>query len=114
MEEGDPHLRSVGEVAGYHIEASDGEIGHIEDFIFDDETWKIRYVVVDTKNWLPGRKVLVSPLWVEDVSWRKRRVRVDLTQEEIKSSPEYDPTAPVNRQYEERLYDYYGRPRYWD
>jgi hypothetical protein len=58
---GDMHLRSANNVAGYYIEATDGEIGHVEDFIIDDETWEIRYMVVDIRNWLPGKKVLIAP-----------------------------------------------------
>lgn len=111
---GDPHLRSVAEVSGYHIEAADGEIGHVEDFIVEDRTWWIRYLVVDTKNWLPARKVLVSPQWFHRVSWSDRTAATDLTREQIENCPEYDPSAPVNREYETRLYDYYGRPHYWD
>jgi hypothetical protein len=110
---GDPHLRSTKEVTGYRIEARDGEIGHVEDFILDDESWSVRYVVVDTRNWLPGRKVLVSPYWVDKVSWTNWNVVVALSREEVKNSPRYDPSAPVNREYEARLYDYYGRPKYW-
>jgi hypothetical protein len=113
-ESGDSHLRSVQEVAGYHIQATDGEIGHVEDFILDDETWMLRYVVVDTRNWLPGRKVIVPPSWVESVDWANRKVSVDFTREEVRTSPEYDPAAPVNREYEVRLYDFYGRPKYWE
>jgi hypothetical protein len=109
----DPHLRSTRQVSGYHIQASDGEIGHVEDFIAEDEAWVVRYIVVDTRNWLPGRKVLVAPAWIERVSWAERKVHVDLTRETIKHSPEFDPSAPVNREYELRLYDYYGRPKYW-
>jgi hypothetical protein len=60
-ERGDPHLRSTKEVAGYRIGAADGEVGHVEDFVVDDEEWAIRYVGVDTSNWLPGKKVLISP-----------------------------------------------------
>ena len=112
-ENGDSHLRSVREVTGYHIEAQDGSIGHVEDFIIDDERWKIMYLVVDTKNWLPGRKVLVSRLWIDEVSWPGSKVRVDLSREVIEKSPEFDPSKPVNREYEEVLYDYYGRPKYW-
>ena len=63
----DPHLRSTHDVSGYHIQAADGEIGHVEDFIIDDETWAIRYLVIDTKNWWYGKKVLVSPQWIERV-----------------------------------------------
>jgi hypothetical protein len=110
----DPHLRSVKEVIGYHIQASDGEIGHAEEFIVEDSDWFARYMVVDTKNWLPGREVLISPDWIKRVSWADSKVYISLSKELIKNSPEYDPASPVNRQYEERLYDYYGRPKYWD
>lgn len=111
---GNDHLRSVREVTGYHIQAADDEIGHVEDFIMEDGTWTIHYMVVDTRNWLPGRKVLVTPLWIKSVNWAESKVSVDLTRDQVKDSPEYDPTAPVNREYEVRLYDFYGRPKYWD
>ena len=107
------HLRSAREVKGYYIHAKDGEIGHVEDFIVDDETWTIRYLVVDTRNWLPSRDVLIAPSWIESVSWAENSVTVPLTTKEVKESPEYDPAQPVNRQYEVRLYDFYGRPAYW-
>jgi hypothetical protein len=110
---GDSHLRSVGEVTGYHIQAQDGEIGHIEDFLVDDEAWALRYVVVDTKNWLPGRKVLISPSWIGGIDWRDTKVTVELTKGAVRNSPKYDPSEPVNLSYEEKLYDYYGRPKYW-
>ena len=110
---GDPHLRSAKEVAGYHVQATDDEIGHIEDFVLDDESWQIRYLVVDTSNWWFGKKVLVAPDWVELVDWPERKVFVHVTKEQVKNSPEWDPAAPVNRVYEERLYDSYGRPAYW-
>jgi len=112
-ESGDPHLRSTQEVLGYYIHASDGDLGHVEDFIVDDDNWTIRYMVVDTRNWLPGKKVLVAPEWITEVSWGESKVHVDLTQDAIKDSPEYDSTETVNRVYEERLYDFYGRPKYW-
>jgi hypothetical protein len=112
-EEGDPHLRSTREVSGYHIQATDGEIGHVDDFIADDENWMIRYLVIDTRNWLPGRKVLVSPEWITRISWEENKVFVDLEKEKIKASPEFDPSRPVNREYETIFYDYYGRPHYW-
>jgi hypothetical protein len=111
--EGDPHLRSTEEVIGYHIVGLDGEVGHVEDFIADDKNWVIQYMVVDTRNWLPGRKVLVAPCWIKSVKWSETSVYVDLDQETIKNSPEYDPETPINREYEERLYDFYGRPKYW-
>lgn len=106
-------LRSCKEAMGFHIQASDGEIGHVEDFIVDDENWSLRYVVVDTRNWLPGKKVLLASWWINTVDWDNEKVGVDLTKDTIKNSPEYDPSAPVNRQYEEVFFDYYGRPKYW-
>jgi hypothetical protein len=109
----DPHLRSAKEVAGYHVHCTDGELGHVADFIIDDETWTLRYLVIDTSNWWFGKKVLVSPRWVQEVSWAKSMVYVDLPRDTIKNSPEWNPATPVNREYEERLYDYYGRPTYW-
>jgi hypothetical protein len=110
----DMHLRATKEVNGYHIDATDGKIGHVEDFIVDDQAWTIRYVVVDTRNWLPGPKVLLSPDWVQSVSWLDREVSVGVTIQEVKDSPGYDPGTPVNREYEVRLYDFFGRPKYWE
>jgi hypothetical protein len=113
-DEGDPHLRSVREVRGYHIHATDGDIGHVDDFIVDDADWAIRYLVADTRNWLPGRRVLLGCDWIQEVSWNDARVVVRHSRAEIENSPPYDPSAPVNREYEEVLHDYYGRPRYWE
>ena len=110
---GDDHLRSADEVTGYHIQATDDEIGHVEDFLVDDETWTIRYVVVDTRNWLPGRKVLIAPSWAESIDWSKSKVFVDLTRAQVKGSPEYDPSTLLDREYEKLLYDYYHRATYW-
>jgi hypothetical protein len=110
---GDPHLRSTREVIGYHIHATDEQIGHVDDFIVEDEAWVMRYMVVDTRNWLPGKKVLVAPQWTASVDWVGRQVNVDLDKETIEKGPEFDPSLPVNREYEVRLYDYYGRPHYW-
>jgi len=107
------HLRSTHEVSGYHIKAVDGEIGHIADYVVDDETWIIRYLVVDTGNWLPGKQVLLSPAWVMQIDWVDSKAHVSLSQDAVKGSPEYDPAYPINRAYEQRLYDYYGRPVYW-
>lgn len=107
-------LRSAREVMGYDIQATDDSIGHVEDYVVDIETWIIRYLVIDTRNWLPGgKKVLISPAWAEDVEWRRHRVMVSLTRAHVERSPEFDPSLPVNRKYEVTLYDYYGRPYYW-
>ncbi len=112
-EEGDPHLRSSDEVTGYHIQARDGEIGHVEDFVFDTETWLVHYLVVDTSNWMPGRRVLVSPSWVAEIDWATAQVVVDLSRETIEESPEYDPER-LNREYESQLHRHYGRKGYWE
>jgi hypothetical protein len=111
--QGDPNLRNTNELVGYHIQAIDGEIGHVEDFLIDDEDWSIRYLVVDTRNWLPGKRVLVSPLWIERVSWEDAKVFVDLQRDAIKEAPEYDAQNHIGRDYEERLFKAYDRMTYW-
>ena len=111
---GDPSLRSTRNVTGYYIEATDGDIGHVDDFIVDTTAWAIRYMLVDTRNWWPGRKVLVSPEWINEVSWPDSRVYVDMSKEAIKSAPEYDPNQPVARDYETRLFGHHNRRVYWD
>jgi hypothetical protein len=115
MDEPEPeqenHLRSFKEVKGYFIKASDGDIGHVKDFIIDDDTWALRYVAVDTRNWLPGgKKVLLSLHWVKSINWGESFFEMDLTTQAIKDGPEFDPQKPVNLETETRLYDYYGRP----
>ena len=109
----DRHLRSSEEVTGYNIGALDGEIGHVDDFIVDDETWAIRYLVVSTKNWWPGKKVLVSPAWIDNVSWDAREVAIGMTREAIKAAPEYSDAALLTREYETGLYGHYNRDGYW-
>jgi sporulation protein YlmC with PRC-barrel domain len=94
----DPHLRSTQEVIGYYITAKDGDIGHIEDIIIDDETWGIQFVVVDTKNWWPGKKVVLSPIQIERVSWQEQRVHLNITQERVQRSPEFNPSEPISWQ----------------
>ncbi|MDQ6828478.1 MAG: PRC-barrel domain-containing protein [Gemmatimonadota bacterium] len=110
---GDASLRSAGELRHYHVQGTDDAIGHVDDFIADDATWGIRYLVVDTSNWWFGEKVLVSPHWAHRISWKDKNVYVDMSRDAIKNSPEWNGEAAVNRQYEQRLYDYYGRPAYW-
>ncbi|TAM47847.1 MAG: PRC-barrel domain containing protein [Acidobacteria bacterium] len=110
----DPHLRSSLAVTGYHIQATDGDIGHVEDFLVDDRSWAIRYMIVDTTNWWPGKKVLVSPAWIERVDWAEAKVHVDVGREQIRTSPEYDPARPIERAYETRLHGHYAKPGYWN
>lgn len=110
----DPHLRSTHEVTGYHIQASDGEIGHVEDFVIDDETWAIRYMIVNTRNWWPGNTVLVSPQWIDRVSWDESKVFVTLARESIQRSPEFMEGSVLTREYEAGLHKHYRRPGYWE
>jgi hypothetical protein len=109
----DSHLRSSQEVSSYYLEAIDGEIGNVDGFVVDDEAWAIRYVVVATGSWWSGKKVLVSPVWAERVSWENSKVYVGLTREAIKDAPEYIESAMIPREYERQLHSYYGRPPYW-
>ena len=104
----DVHLRSVEAVTGYHIRASDGEIGHVEDFLVEDADWSIRYLVVDTKNWWPGKQVLVSSRSAGEVDWTDRLVNLDVDRQRIKDSPAYDPSMTIDRAYDEKLLAYYG------
>jgi sporulation protein YlmC with PRC-barrel domain len=103
------HLRGVREVTGYHILATDGEIGHVEDFLVDDRSWKIRYLMIDTSNWIGGRTVLVAPEWASRIDWVDQKVHVDVTRAEVEQSPEYDPGADIDGKYEERLAESYRR-----
>jgi uncharacterized protein YrrD len=109
----DPHLRSTQDVNDHHIQATDGEIGHVEDFIIDDEAWAIRYLIINTRNWWPGKKVLVSPQWIERVSWDESKVFVNLSRETIKHSPEYTEESLLTRDYETGLHRHYNRKGYW-
>jgi hypothetical protein len=101
------------EVSGYSLSAREGSVGHVEDFILSDDDWVVRYLAVKTGTWLSGRHVLISPKWVREILWRDRTVLLDLSNDEIRDSPPYDPDQPVNRQDEIHLYDFYGRPKYW-
>lgn len=108
-----PSLRSSNIVSKYNIQAIDGEIGHVEDFIIDTKAWMIRYLVVDTKNWLPGKKVLISTKWFERISWGEGKVFVNLSLESIKESPEYSEELLLERDYEAQLHKHFNLQGYW-
>jgi len=109
----DPHLRSCNAVQGYRIHATDGEIGHVAGYLADDETWAIRYLVIDTSNWWLGHKVLVAPRWIKGVHWSDQSVSVDLSREAIKQAPSYDAELGWGREQEQGLYGHHGRTGYW-
>ncbi len=106
--EGDPHLRSMSAVTGYHIEAIDGEIGHVEGFLVDAADWRIRYIIVNTRNWWPGQKILVAPHSVTTIEWPASLVHLNLTSEKIRGGPRYDPTVTVDSAYDKAFLTYYG------
>jgi hypothetical protein len=105
----DAHLRSVNEVNGYHIEAADGEIGHVGDFIVDDRDWAIHFIAVKTGGWLSGRKTLIPPRWIKRISWNESKMFVSLNRRQIATSPEYNGSSPIPREYEESLRRHYGK-----
>jgi hypothetical protein len=104
----DPHLRSMTSVRRYWIQAQDGEIGHAEDFLIDDTNWRIAYLIVDTRNWWPGKRVLVSPRWLDEVNWSQQKIFVSLERDRIKNSPAYNPGNELDPDYEAELDQYYG------
>lgn len=105
----DARLQGTRAVEGYRLHAVDGLIGHVVDYIVDDDLWIIRYLVADTGIWLPGRKVLISPTWIDSVDWETSEVFVALSRDAVRSSPEFDPSHPVGYAYEETLHGHYAR-----
>jgi hypothetical protein len=110
---GDSHLRSSAAVERYNVDAKDSEIGHVAGYIIDDEFWNVAYIDVATRNWLPGKNVLVSPAWIDRVSWTDSKIYAGLNRDAIENAPEYLFSRPITREYENRLYCHYGRPPYW-
>ncbi len=108
MEPDRPHLRSSDEVKNYSIHVLDGDIGHVEDFILEEPGWAIRYLMVDTRNWLPDKHVLIAPAWIQQVDWAKQEVAVILKREAIETAPAYDPGKIISRDYQVAMYKHYG------
>jgi hypothetical protein len=106
----DPHLRSVSAVIGYHVHATDGTIGHIENLLIDDKAWAVQYMIIDTKNWWPGQHVLLSPYAVSGVSWEDREIRLNVLREKVKTAPPWNPDAMIEQAYAEGLHHHYNWP----
>ena len=106
----DPHLRSAKEVTGYHLHATHDPVGHIEDLLLDSASWAIRYLVVDTRNWLPGRHVVIPPQWIKSVDWTERVVNVEVARDVVEAAPEYHPDLEFSPAYAADLYRHYQRP----
>jgi hypothetical protein len=107
------YLHNTREVLNYHIRAIDGGLGYVSDFVMDDETWAVRYFVVDTRGRRPSKPALIAPAWIAAVSWDDRTIDVDLSSAMIRAAPAYDPTW-LNRTFEQGLYRHYQRSAYWD
>ena len=109
----DPHLRSAKEVVGYHLLTSRDSVGHVEDFLFENATWAIRYLLVDTRNWQPGKHVAIPRQWIRGVDWTERVVNVDVSRDAVQTAPEYQSAVQFSRLHETNLYSHYRRPGYW-
>ena len=110
----DHHLRSIHQVIGYTLTAADGDVGDVSDFIINDLTWALEYLVVATGHWWSGKQVLLAPRWAQRISWDESKVFVTLTCAVIKESPEFIAESPITRDYEMKLHDHYQRQGYWD
>ena len=109
----DPHLRSCEAVMKYHVHASDGAIGHVDGMLIDEETWAVRYLIINTSNGWQGHQVLVAPDWIDNVSWRDSKVSVKLTRQAIQDAPAYEQLSTLDRASEKSLYGHYGQAGYW-
>ncbi len=98
--EGDPHLRSISEIGAYHIHATDGAIGHVEDFLIDDARWDVRFLVVDTRNWWPGKHVLVPTASVRGIDYASAEIKLCLDRDQVRSTPAWDPGAMIGKVYD--------------
>ena len=111
--DGDPHLRSVNEVIGYHVACQDGDIGRVTDMVVPRGDWVIRYLVVDTGDWLPGRQVILAPEWFGRIDWEARSIRTALTRDSVEQSAAFESIELLDRKYEEDLYAHYSVIPYW-
>lgn len=106
-------LRSIDEIIGYKIITTDGGFGYVDDFIVDDENWTIRYIVMDTKKLMDGKKILIDPKWINSVDWAYKEISVDIKKISISKYPHFDESLPISKEYEKLIQDYYGRSKYW-
>jgi uncharacterized protein YrrD len=111
--EGDAHLRSGTVLLRYHIEASDGGLGQVKGLLFDEDSWAIRYLIVETSSWWHGHQVLLAPEWIRELSWPDATISVSVSRQAVKNAPVYDASAPLNRAQETSLFEHHGRAAYW-
>ena len=110
--DGADHLHSVSEFKGYTVHALDGDIGHVENLFADDANWDIRYLVIATRNWWPGKIVQLSPYAVKDVDWFGEQVNMNVTRDQVRSAPAWDPLAMMDKASEDELHRHFGWPGY--
>lgn len=111
-DETDPHLRSTAEMIRYHVHATDGAIGHIENLLIEDASWSIRYLIVDTRSWWAGKHVLIAPYAVTAISWEEQDIHLNVTRDKVNTSPAWDPLAIIDQVYEKELHHHYNWPGY--
>ena len=99
-------------VNGYHVHATDGDLGHVENFLVDDANWDIRYLLIATRDWWPGKNVKLAPYAVKDIDWAERHINVNITRDQVKSSPAWDPLAMEDALGEQRYHRHFGWPGY--
>jgi hypothetical protein len=109
----DPHLRSANSVMRYYVQATDGDIGHVQGILVEERTWAVRYIIVNTSNWWLGHGVLIAPEWIDDVYWAESKLVVALSRAAIRGAPEYDPAIPITREQEKLLHAHHGHSGYW-
>lgn len=109
----DPCLRSCNAVKQYHVHATDGDIGHVDGFLVDEQSWAIRYFIANTSNWWLGHQVLVAPDWIGEVSWAHSKVTVSLDRQAVRDAPAFDPAVRLERDEEVDIYSHYGHRGYW-
>jgi hypothetical protein len=109
----DRHLRSGNAVMRYYVHASDGDIGHVQGFLLDEQSWAIRYLIVNTSNWWLGHQVIIAPQWIADLNWAESTLTLDLTRDAVKDAPLYDPQVVLDRAFEQGMHEHYGRAGYW-
>ena len=110
FDDGDPNLRSVNEITGYHVHATDGSIGHVEDVLLDGTAWAIRYMVINTSNWWVGQHVLMSPHAIVRIDWPDRSIALNVTRDKVKSSPGWDHSNTIDGTFGRHLHDHYDWP----
>jgi len=109
----DACLHSCKAVLRYRVEAVDGDIGQVQGFLVDEDTWALRYIVVETNNWWLDHPVLIAPQWIQSADWSASTVHLNLSRKQVKEAPPYDPAKPVDRPEEQDIYRHYGRAGYW-